>query len=222
MAWKRFLLPFAIVLALAGTGSASIVIDTTPSASFGYNDPTASDQISILNGPVVSGFQTIEIVSSLNGSTLEIANKLSVTVNDNAGGDTITVNFGIPSTSLTNLILNGGSGADTFDVTPSATIPISVIGGGNPQPAPGNVLMVDLTGLTGANLTDTSSASGFQGSWTFTNAQTVTFSGIETLVPGQAPEPGVLPLVGAGLAGLLMVRIRLKLRNTKRTSVVVH
>jgi hypothetical protein len=208
MASKRFLLTFGMALALAGTGCASVIIDTTPSASFGYSDTTAGDQISIFTGPVANGFQTLEIVGSLSGSTFEVANKVSVTVSDSAGGDTFTVNIGIPAVGLTNLILNGGSGADTFDVTPSAMIPITVNGGGNPQPPPGNVLLVDLTGLTGANLTDTSSAAGFQGSWTFTNAQTVTFSGIGTLEPGQAPEPGVLPLVAAGLAALLVARIR--------------
>jgi hypothetical protein len=62
-------------------------------------------------------------------------------------------------------------------------------------------------------LTDTDTATGIQGAWTFTNSQPVNFTGIETLQPNQVPEPGVLPLVAIGLAGLLITRIRLKQVN---------
>jgi hypothetical protein len=208
MASKSFLLPLA--LTLASVSYASLIVDTTPAISYIFNDSTPGDQVSILNGPLVSGVQTTEIISILNSSTIEFANKVNVTVNDTGGGDTFTLNISNPAAGLTALAVNGGNGADIFNVTPSSTIPFTINGGGNPQSAPGNVLIVNLAGLTGASLTDTNSATGFQGSWTFTNSQPLNFTGIETLNPSQvAPEPGVLPLVAAGLAGLLIARIRL-------------
>jgi hypothetical protein len=212
---KTVLLPLAMAFGSAGISYASLIVDTTPGTNSTYSDPTPGDQISILNGPVVSGFQTTEIVSLLNGSTFEFANKVNLIVNDNGGGDTFTLNISTPATNLADLTINGGNGADTFAVTPSAAIPFTIVGGGNPQAAPGNVLIVDLTGLTGATLTDTNSAAGFSGAWTFANAQSVAFTGIETLQPNQtAPEPGALPLVAAALAGLLVARAR----RTKRAN----
>jgi hypothetical protein len=197
---------------------ASVIVDTTSSVNFIFNDPTPGDQVSILNGPIANGFQTTEISSSLNDSTLEFANKTNVTVNDIGGGDTITINVSNPGVGLTDLIVNGGNGADAFTVTPSATIPFAINGEGNPQSAPGNVLTVILAGTTGAILTDGDTPTGFQGAWTFTGNQPVNFTGIETLIPSQAaPEPGVLPLVAMGLAGLFIARIRLNRVNAHLT-----
>jgi hypothetical protein len=122
------------VLALipVGLGHASVVVDTTPAVDFIFNDPTPGDQITILIGPIANGFQTTEIISSLNSSTLEFANKTNVTVNDIGGGDTITITISNPAVGLTDLIVNGDDGADAFTVTPSATIPFTINGEGNP------------------------------------------------------------------------------------------
>jgi len=214
MTSNTFSLLLASTLISVGIGHASVIVDTTPSLDFSFNDSTPGDQVTILNGPIANGFQTTEIVSSLNNSTFEFANKTNVTVNDIGGGDTITVNISNPAVGLTGLIVNGGNGADAFTVTPSATIPFTINGEGNPQSAPGNVLLVILAGTTGAILTDAATGTGFQGAWTFTDNQPVSFTGIETLIPSPAvPEPGVLPLVAVGLAGLFIARIRLSRVN---------
>jgi hypothetical protein len=213
-------LTLLLVLTLipVGIGHASVIVDTSPAVSFTFNDPTPGDQITILNGPVANGFQTTEISSSLNNSTFEFANKTNVTVNDIGGGDTITINISNPAVGLTDLIVNGGNGADAFTVTPSATIPFTINGGGNPQPAPGNALTVILAGTTGAILTDADTGAGFQGAWTFTGNQPVNFTGMETLIPSQAaPEPGVLPLAAMGWAGLFIARIRSTIQSTRST-----
>ena len=189
-----------------GISHAGIITDTTPAANLVVNDSTPNDLISILNGPIANGFQTIEINSSL--FTYDFANKVNVTVNGTSNA-TIEIDFSVAAAGLTDLIVNGGNGSDLFTVTPSASIPFTINGGGNPQSAPGNVLKVLLSGTTGAALTDTDTATGIQGAWTFTNSQPVNFTGIETLQPNQVPEPGVLPLVAIGLAGLLITRIRL-------------
>jgi hypothetical protein len=207
-----------LTLIPAGIVHASVVVDTTPAPNLTFSDPTPSDQITILNGPIANGFQTTAISSSLNNSILEFANKTNVTINDTGGGDTITINISNPAVGLTGLMVNGGNGADAFTVTPSATIPFTINGGGNPQPAPGNVLTVILAGTTGATLTDVNTATGFQGAWTFAGSQPVNFTGIETLIPSQtAPEPGVLPLVAVGWVGLCIAGIRLKRVNAQLT-----
>jgi hypothetical protein len=218
MTSNTFSLLLVLALILVGVSHASVIVDTTSSVNFVFNDPTPGDQISIFNGPIANGFQTTEISSSLNNSTLEFANKTNVTVNDIGGGDTITINVSNPAIGLVDLIVNGGNGADAFTVTPSATIPFAINGEGNPQSAPGNVLTVVLAGTTGAVLTDGDTATGFQGAWTFTGSQPVNFTGIETLIPNQAtPEPGLLPLVAVGLAGLFLARTRLNRVNQHLT-----
>jgi hypothetical protein len=207
-----------LTLIPVGIGHASVVVDTTSAANFTINESTPGDQITILNGPIVNGFQTTAISSSLSNSTFEVANKTNVTVNDLGGGDTITLNISNPAVGLTGLIVNGGNGADVFTVTPSVTIPFTINGEGNPQSAPGNVLTVILAGTTGAILTDTNTATGFQGAWTFTGSQSVNFTGIETLIPSQAaPEPGVLPMMAVGCVGLFIARIRRNRVNPRLT-----
>jgi hypothetical protein len=217
MRFKTFSLLLLSNLSLVGIGHAATVVDTTTAVNFTFNDITPGDQITILDGPIASGFQTTEISSSFGSFTLVLANKTNVTVNDLAGGDTITIDISNPATGLADLIVNGGNGADAFTVTPSTTIPFTINGGGNPQPAPGNVLTVILAGTNGAILTDATTATGFQGAWTFASDQPVNFTGIETLIPSSStqtvPEPGVLPLVAVGMAGLFLARLRLNRRG---------
>jgi uncharacterized repeat protein (TIGR01451 family) len=82
---------------------------------------------------------------------------------------------------VVNLNVTGGTGSDTFNVTPGVTT-ISVDGDlPNPPTTPGDTLNVVLAGLTTPALTDTVTATGHQGSWTFGNAMPVNFNRIETL-----------------------------------------
>jgi hypothetical protein len=101
---------------------------------------------------------------------------------DNGGG-------AVPYSAVTNLTIQGGSGNESFNATPSSTTTYNV-NGNNPTPpaSPGDSLTVDESGTTGANLTKTSTPSGFQGAFTFTNRQPVNFTTIETVnCAGAAP-----------------------------------
>lgn len=84
--------------------------------------------------------------------------------------------------NIPNVQVNGGSGADTFDITPSSATQFTV-NGNNPAPPanPGDTLSVDYTSLTGITLSNTSSASGNSGSIDFNNRQPVDYTGIESL-----------------------------------------
>lgn len=100
----------------------------------------------------------------------------TLTVNLGAGDDTINLLAMDPGLTVAPQI-NGGTGSDRFNITPSAAYAIAVAGG-TPTTAPGDVLDIDLAGTTGAALANT----GGSGSWSFSNRQTVSFSGIETQI----------------------------------------
>jgi Calx-beta domain/Domain of unknown function (DUF4214) len=90
-------------------------------------------------------------------------------------------NAAIPYSTSTSLTVNGGSGNDTFNVTPSSTKPIT-IGGGAPATAPGDSLNVNTFGTTTPSLNITSSSGASKdGNYSFGNRQTVTFTSIETI-----------------------------------------
>lgn len=97
--------------------------DTTPSFNYTFNFFTPGP-INIGAGPVVMGFQTLQISSSSVPPTFEttnIANKVNVTINTPAGGDTVVLDDGVASTGLSSLTINGTSGANIFTV--DTTIP---------------------------------------------------------------------------------------------------
>jgi len=56
---NTFSLLLLLTLIPGGAGHASVIVDTTLAANFVFNDPTSGDQITILNGPIANGFQTI-------------------------------------------------------------------------------------------------------------------------------------------------------------------
>ena len=78
--------------------------------------------------------------------------------------------------AIANLNLSGGNGADSFQVTPSATA-INIAGSAGAADS----LSMNLNGASGATLTDTTGANGHTGTWTFSNRAAVNYAGIETL-----------------------------------------
>jgi len=97
----------------------------------------------------------------------------------------------IPITT-SRLEVNGGSGSDTFTVTPSAATSFAVDGNAPPPPAsPGDTINVDSTGATGTLVTAAFSSSGWAGSYTFGNRNPVTFAELETLLPGPTADVSI-------------------------------
>lgn len=85
-------------------------------------------------------------------------------------------------TGVSSVAVDGGT-ADTFAVTPAASVPLNITGGAPAPASPGNELDVDLSRSTSPVLSASSSASGVSGAWTFGNRQPVTFSGMQSLSP---------------------------------------
>jgi hypothetical protein len=138
-------------------------------------------------GLAVSGFDTVSMfdltvtgnggtqsVATTPGGTIDViatpaATPFTITASGTrlvAGPTGGTANQPIALSGEANLNLTGGSGADTFNVTPPATGTTITVTGGQPTTLPGDVLDVDFTGATGTALTATGSASGFSGSYT--------------------------------------------------------
>src|SRR5207245_11637575 len=106
--------------------------------------------------------------------SLDIGTVETLTVNGNNGAETMTLNNLAGVADLTTVNLNGNSENDTFTVQPSAAVTVNV-NGGQPTAAPGDTLNVDTAGTTNPALTANSTATGFQGSYTFGNRQPVNF-----------------------------------------------
>ena len=102
--------------------------------------------------------------------------------------DSITGEVDINFTGIASIEFTGGTGNNTFNITPSSATSISI---GNERPAspnsPGNTLNLTLVGITNPSLgVAFENPFGFTGTWTFGNAQPVAFSDIANLVPGPA------------------------------------
>ncbi len=122
-------------------------------------------------GGTISNVNTVnETPSSGSTPTNVIATGLSF-VSD--------LNQAVSISGILNFVVNGGSGSDTFNITPSVGTTFTVHGN-NPTPpaSPGDALTVP----SGGTLTDTfSPGAGYSGTWTFAGANPVNFDGIETL-----------------------------------------
>lgn len=121
---------------------------------------------------------------SLSAPTLTFTDSNSIlrTWTIDAAAVTVSPGAAIPYTGVTTLNVNGGSGDDTFNVTPSATTAIDIEGNNPIPPAlPGDTLDVDTTGTTSPVLTVGFVPAGLVGSYTFSNRATVSFQEIETL-----------------------------------------
>jgi uncharacterized repeat protein (TIGR01451 family) len=108
----------------------------------------------------------------------------TLVVNLGAGADTFTLTE-LDSGLTVDPVINGDDDGDRFNITPSPNYDVFV-NGNAPIVAPGDRLDIDLAGTTGANLTNL----GGSGAWTFTNRNTVWFTGIES----QLDDPSLADL----------------------------
>ena len=153
-----------------GSGANNLLIDFTGGASL-------PDGLTDNGGP--SGKDALT-VSDANGSAAHTYTLSDTSVKRDS--TTITIS------NLAGVTAAGGNLSDAFNVTPSATTAFTVNGGlPNPPASPGDMLNVNLTGVTNPILIKTfSRATGYSGSWAFANRQEVNFTGIESLLPPEA------------------------------------
>ncbi len=189
-------------LTLAGVSGSPTAAVIHPSSGDGITISTPAATVTIKDlevtganhGLNVSGVTTLNLTDLLltgntTGGTICNVNTVNETPSSGSTPTNATVsdtsfvsdtNQAISLSSILFFIVSGGSGSDTFHVTPSSSTTFTVHGNGPTPPAsPGDTLIVP----SGGALTDTNNSTGYSGSWMFTGDAAVNFDGIETLEP---------------------------------------
>jgi hypothetical protein len=180
-----------------GAGSDEITINTTGTTDLDV-DGLGGDDSFIVNTGTLDG--AVNISDSIGTDD-------SVVVNGPTAGSTFVVS-GTQTTvngdqvvnydgSIESLTASGQAGNDTFTVTPSATLPITINGNAPTTPGTGDSLDVDLTGATDPFVNVSNSPPALSGSYHSANLATVTFTSIETLVNPLVPSTDLV-VTGAG------------------------
>jgi hypothetical protein len=192
-----------LVGGFAGTGSTILVNATIDGASASVAGGAGADAITV----TTTGTTDLDVDGlggddsyTVNTGTLDGA----VNITDAGGAnDTVTVNGPVAGSSFvvggtrttvnTDQVVNydgtvealtaaGQAGNDSFAVTPSATLPITINGNAPTTPGTGDSLDLSLAGVTSPLLSLTSTPPAFSGSLASANRAAVTFASIETLV----------------------------------------
>jgi hypothetical protein len=181
--------------------------DTAPAANFTFNAGAGASTINVVNGPIVGGFQTVQINDGGTSQfeTLNFANKTNVTINGASGGSNITVNFSIAATGMAKLYLNGSGGVGQFNIAPSQTIPITLTGNQTlPPVAASDSVNINVTGVTNLVVVSASNTFGVAGNYTFGNRAEVDFRNLAAISPVQPAAPVCTPTVPVLSAQLLV------------------
>ena len=190
------------------------ITDTSPAVNLTFNAflSVAPASFKVVDGPVVGGFQTTEIISSSSPPDFEmtsLANKTNVTINVELLGATVRVNNPLVGAGMTHLALNGNqgaiaNGASTFIITPNPSVLISV-NGNLDNGTPTDALSIDVAGATDVHITADYGPSGISGSYTFGNRQTVSFSQMASISPTPDLAAKIIPTLS--LRGLIMLSV---------------
>jgi uncharacterized repeat protein (TIGR01451 family) len=187
----------------AGSGdNLTVNPGVTVNSSAGATALRAGDILSLPVGAVVQAGGAATLIGGFGENDtggavvfLGTANGASVTVQGGSGDDSLIIN---PTSTAAALAVQGLAGNDTFAVTPNAATTFNVDGDlPTPPASPGDVLDVELAGTTDPTLTSTSTPTGLEGSYTFSNRMPVNFQEIETLTSAadvavamtDAPDP---------------------------------
>jgi len=161
---------------LVATGLQNLTINTGPNADSltvatpSYALPLAGGAFTFNGGAGANTFQGTDAGAAAVTYTLT-----GGSVASSAGGGSIALS------GVTQVDVSGGSGSDTFNATPSATAALAINGTApDPPTSPGDVLAVTTAGTTTPVLSAVLSGTGYAGSWTFADRQSVTFQRIET------------------------------------------
>ncbi|MFO0867488.1 MAG: hypothetical protein U0935_00950 [Pirellulales bacterium] len=179
------------------------IVHTTALTSFTVNGSGSGDVINVVDGPNLSGTQTVEI--NFNGAfeKIQLANKTTATVLAGAGSDTFNINYSAAPTGVSTLALNGEANASTFNVqasTPGA-LATHLVGGSSGDDfvfSDGAVLSGNANGNAGSDTlnlsantsarTVTLSAAGGTDGFNGSGNSLTSFSNIDVLSGGSASD----------------------------------
>jgi uncharacterized repeat protein (TIGR01451 family) len=171
----------------AGGDDLTVPTGASVSSTGGAVTLQAGDTLTLAAGGTVTAAGALTLNGGFNDdgnggavAFLGSASGSTVSINGGSGPDTFTIN---PTSTNPSVAINGQAGADTFAVTPSATSTYNVTGG-PPATIPGDTLAIALGGVTNPHLSAAPDPNGgLIGSWTFGNAQPITFNTIELITP---------------------------------------
>ncbi len=177
------------------------VIDTSPAASYTISATDSPDTIGVTDGPVISGFQTVEI--TVGTSKWDLANKTTITVNAGAGADTITVNNPTAASGVAFITVNGGADSDSahaIATAPGITTTVDSGAGGSDTVDAGSTLNGIVGTLRIMDAGDGGTATLEDTSDTVPNVVTMAFSSPTTSFTGASP--GEIDVTGMGSISL--------------------
>lgn len=200
--------PDSTILGDGTTGGLLGTVSVTDTG--GVGSLTIDDSADITSRTV--GIDATQISGATPNPVAYLAGITAVTVETGPGSDSFTLSAA--SVDLQSVNLLGGTGSDAFNVTALPNVGTTVTGGDpTPPTSPGDTLNVDFNGGSNPSLSVSSGASGFSGSWTFSDRGTITFSEIETFLPRVASQIVVVSgtpqtaFVGTAFGDPLVVRV---------------
>ncbi|MDP9341632.1 MAG: hypothetical protein M3Q23_05915 [Actinomycetota bacterium] len=93
--------------------------DTSAAATYDITTTASADTITVQDGPVVDGFQTVEIYA--DGVGYDLANKTTITVNAGDGSDAITIDNPTAADGVSSITVNGQGDDDSARVIATAS-----------------------------------------------------------------------------------------------------
>jgi hypothetical protein len=185
--------PVSAVNITGGTGNDVFNVQSTASTTpLTIDGSNGSDTVNVGSTAPALGGTVANIAGSISVGNTSGQTALVVDDSGDATGQTVSVTssavtglapaaINYTAGQVPSVSVHGGSGNDTFNVSPAASTAFN-IDGGPPTTAPGDTLSVNLAGASNAFVTITSSNGASQaGNYTFGNLKTVTFANIETL-----------------------------------------
>ena len=142
--------------------------DTTTSANLVLNGTAVGETITVSDGTIVGGLQTTR-VSAPTFENLQFANKTSVVINGQNGGDTLNLTATLTTPGLAVLALNGEDAAnaadddapDTFNIVATRPATTTTVDGGGGSDRLVGPNLVNTWSVTGADTGSLSGAVGF-------------------------------------------------------------
>ena len=169
-------------------GNDKVKLGLQPGGASGTGSVT--DFLGPLNITNVGGATAV----SLDDSTEDFSHTVTVTDAGISGLTTAPISY----SNVSSVSIIGEELADKFTVTPSATASFS-IDGGPFSGMPGDSLLVDTSTALSPTLNEQNTANGLQGSYTFSNRKSVSFSRMGT-VTSSTPSMVVSLLPGVTLS----------------------
>ncbi len=173
-------------------GVSSVITDVSPASSYTVSGTVGNDAITVRDGPIASGFRTVEVV--VGTVTYDLANKSTITVQAGDGADSLTVDNPTKADGVNAIVVNGQGGSDTADVhatAPGVQYSVDVRTGVSDAVEVGSSLdqisgPLTLRGSAGssATLDDSADTTGDAAAWSF------------------APSTGLTTLSGASPAAI--------------------